>query len=272
MADVRLTPLESELVRASQQAKCSPPCWAYQFAPPIPLVGPLYVPGHGLMVYASAENLTWMHPTKQAGSSRGESFHGDTARVRHQHQYQNPELQDRRFFPDVGMAPVNNGGLLCAAWFVLHHCHGTAPSSPAELLRNIAVANWGKFAVNADKNVDYAGDLRKLRSSVRLVEIELAVLRPKILIMPKTILRHGEVGEAMRGASPETRIVGVVQFNATVVNTHLDQPEFNAGAAELRSRYASTPLAAWMSKLRRVNRDHAWRFLAHLAEELRPAR
>jgi hypothetical protein len=102
-------------------------------------------------------------------------------------------LQKGKLFPDVGIAPINNGGLLCAAWLVLHHCHGTAPSSPAELLRNIAVANWCKFALKAAPVADYARDLERLRCSVRLVEREAMALRPEIAILPKTILPHNEV-------------------------------------------------------------------------------
>jgi len=287
MATVCLTPLQQVLEeRFKQMAGCQPE-WARPYPAPIPLVGRNYIPGRGLMVYASAENLTWMDRDQQHGDPRWASFRADTARVRCQHQYQNPQLQvDRlqvkRFFPDVGMAPVSNGGLLCAAWLVLHHCHGTAPSSPAELLRSIAVANWCKYVMRGRKaagsgqrssrNLDYVRDADKLRESLPYVRIELDVLRPRLVIMPKAICQHPDIYEAMRCASPETTFVGVMQFNATVVNTRLNQPRFDDAAAELRSRYASTPLATWMGELTRVKPDHAWRFLAHLENELRAAR
>jgi len=270
MAAVCLTPLEQVLQDRFRQMAGGPPEWAWPYPAPIPLAGRNYVPGRGLLVYASAENLAWMDRDKQHQKPRRESFGADVVAVRYRHQYENPQLQVERFFPDVGMAPVSNGGLLCAAYFVLDEIEASVPSSPRALLDLIAVANWCKFVMLS--NVDYVRDREKLRKSLPYVTNELEVLRPHLVIMPKTILGDpdNDIYEAMRGASPETTFVGVMQFNAMVVNCHLQR--FDDAAAELGSRYASTPLATWMSKLRRVNRDHAWRFLAHVAEQLREAR
>jgi len=269
MADVRLTALEAELLYQFRLAECSSPSWARPYPPPIPLVGVAYAPGQGLMVYASAENLTWMDRDKKRTSPRWESFCEDTAAVRYWHQYQNQDLQEGKFFPDVGMAPVNNGGLLCAAWLASYHCDGAAPSSPAELLRGIALANWCKLVVDEDRNVDYARDIAKLRFSLRFVEIELTALRPKIVIMPKTILRHGEIRETMQRASPRTRFVGLMQCNARAVNIHLN--DLDEDGQRLRRRYAETPLACWMTHVRRMKLNNAWRFLAHAERELVPS-
>jgi hypothetical protein len=37
--------------------------WAWPFKPPVPLVGRNYKPGKGLLIYASAENLSWLSKT-----------------------------------------------------------------------------------------------------------------------------------------------------------------------------------------------------------------
>jgi len=38
-----------------------PWAWAWPFKPSIPLVGKNYKPGKGLLIYASAENLSWLN-------------------------------------------------------------------------------------------------------------------------------------------------------------------------------------------------------------------
>lgn len=69
----------------------------------------------------------------------------------------------------------------------------------------------------------------------------------------------------MQRASPGTRFVGLMQYNARVVNIRLRR--FDAAGRELQRRYASTSLATWMPHLRLMNPDNAWRFLAHVERE-----
>ena len=264
---VKLTTLEQELLRRFRAAyQGIPPDWAWPYPPPIPLVGSKYAPGRGLLVYASAENLHGLAKRCPPHDPRWCSFSGEAAWVRYRHRYEVAGRQSCGFFPEVGMKPVNDGGLLCAAWFVIACGGQRCPPTPRELLDRIAVTNWCKFVLcNPCRNQDYAGDLQKLAHSRPLVEAELDVLRPRFAIVPKSVfLGHGEVREGMTRASPRTTFIPVMQFNGRVINTHLKRHD--AEGPRLAVEWAGTPLAEWMSQVRNMSRSHAWRFIAHLSE------
>jgi hypothetical protein len=279
MSQPHLSELEAQLLPQFQglfaRAGGQPPCWARRLddgsliPPVLPLVGRRYTCERGLLVYASAENLSWMLKEASLGSPRWASFVSpERAWTRYRDQYENPCLQDDspESFPDVGIQPVSDGGLLCAALMLWTHLGYPQPDSPCSLLEQIAVTNWCKFVVDSPVNKDYAGSLKKLRESLPYVKAELGALKPRVVLLPKVIWRRQSIQEAMHEASPGTRFVGAWQFNARVVNTRLARLEEEG--QELRERYSGSLLASWMQRIRRIPQGNAWRYVAHLERAL----
>jgi hypothetical protein len=171
------------------------------------------------------------------------------------------------FFPDVGIQPVTDGGLFAAALFVSELLDMPSAASPREFLETVAFTNWAKFTVSPVStgrvlNRDYADVGSKLAASVPFVVTELAVLQPGVALVPKAIWQRPLLQAAMRGASPFTRFIPVPQFNATVVNCHLES--FAPSAARLKRRFAGESLAEWMKNLYGFRENHAWRYLGCL--------
>ncbi|MCD6303465.1 MAG: hypothetical protein J7M21_00710 [Planctomycetes bacterium] len=251
------TALAGELVARFQVTHEGRPGWAWPFNPPVPLVGKRYRPGRGLLIYASAENLSWLHdePTPPR-------FKTADAWNRYRIRYEEAGRRSADFFPDVGIAPVNNGGLLVAGLFTATRLGLPVRARPRAFLETIAVSNWCKFVIRSDKNRDYIANVKKLTQSLPYVIGELAVLRPTAVLIPQAVWRHQILQAAMRGASPWTRFLPVPQFNARIVNITLAK-HYRAAQA-LRRRLAGTPLAAWMTHLRGLNERNAWRYLAML--------
>jgi hypothetical protein len=235
------------------------------FSASIPLVGERYVPGRSLMVYASAENLTWM--TSGRPRSHRDHFEGERAYDRYRNQFLDPCLNADRFFPHVGIQPVSNGGLLCAAYHASLNVGLPVEEDPRRFVEHLALTNWGKFTLRSRTNKDYAGDMKELEVSLPLIEVELALLRPGLVLLPRKIWDFRKLRETMQIVAPATRFVPVAQFNAMVVNTHLRRLADRAAA--LQKLHSGGTLAQWMSRLAGMNREHAWRYLVHLEDALR---
>lgn len=246
-----------ELLDHFKRLYTSSPDWAWTFPPSIPFVGQDYCPGEGILVYASAENLSWMYEKETP-----ERFKADQAWDRYRAAYEETGRDSGAFYPDVGIAPVSNGGLLVAARFIAEKIVTTVVASPRRFLETLALSNWAKFTIKSEKNVDYITDTSKTVESFPFVIAELMVLRPAVVLIPKAIWDHPIHRAAMRGASPSTHYLPIPQFNAQVVNCHLTA--FERQATELRGRLAGSPTAAWMAELKNLNLSHAWRYLALL--------
>lgn len=257
-----------ELVARFQRLHTEQPRWAWPYAPSIPFVGDQYRPDDGLLVYASAENFTWMTKKDVAVPER---FTGDGAWDRYRARYVETNGAGSGFFPDIGIQPVTDGGLVAAAWLVATKLGLPTADEPRAFTETAAFTNWAKFTVKSDGagsavNEDYADVQEKLGASLAFVVTELAVLRPKVVLVPKTIWQWPLFQAAMRGASPFTCFVPVPQFNATVVNCHLC--DCDRQGQLLRRKLAGTPLATWMRNLDGFREDCAWRYLACLEKAL----
>ncbi len=255
---------ETELIQTFRQGE-GPPPWAWPIPPSVPLVGERFEPGAALMVYASAENLTWMNSKRPR--SHPHHFEGESAWNRYRNQFEDATLNDGRYFPHVGIQPVSNGGLLCAAYHTSCQLGLPVDDDPRLFIEHISLTNWGKFTVHSERNEDYAGNPHRLERSLALVESELRLLQPGVVLLPQSIWRVRSLRSAMIAAAPKTRFVAAYQFNATVVHTRLGLHA--ESARELQKSRAGTPLAAWMARLNGLNRDHAWRYLVHLDDALR---
>ena len=233
------------------------PKWAWPFHPPIPLVGRNYKPGKGLLIYASAENLSWRNKRDAP-----DCFVTEGAWNRYRVQYEQGDGPPRGFFPDVGIQPVTDGGLFAAGLFVAERAGLPFRRTPRAFLETMAVTNWCKFSIRSANNRDYVNDTKKLTASLPFVVGELALLHPAIVLIPKQLWADVVFRAAMRGASPRSRFLPVPQSNSTVVNCKLVR--FDLAARRLRKRLADTPLHRWMGQLNRMNRDNAWRYIALL--------
>ncbi len=260
-------PLAERLIQRFRATHTMPPEWAWPVAPPIPFVGRNYKPGRGLLVYASAENLTWWNGRDE----RCKYFAEPSAWNRYRLQYTNDVRNSRdQFFPNIGIQPVNDGGLLTAALFVSQLLGLPTAARPRTFLEKIAVSNWCKF-VRRDSR-DYR-DLRRLTPSLSFVVGELAELRPAVVLLAKGgVWSRSVLQAAMRGASPSTLFIPVYQFTPLVVHGRT-LTRYGPAADRLRDRLAGTRLECWMKELSpRLRSDHAWRYLAYLEEALASAR
>jgi len=253
--------LTKELIRRFQATFDQTPEWAWPYYPSIPLIGSGYRSGRSILIYASAENLSWIAKLGQIPPAR---FTTNNAWNRYRVKYEAEGRNSPAFFPDVGIQPVNDGGLLAAGLFIARKLRLACPVRPRRFLEKIAVTNWCKFSIRSDTNHDYISDISRLTPSLPFVVGELAVLRPAVALMPNRVWKHPILSAAMRGASPETRFIPVPQFNTTVVNCHLT--EYDRSARRLQRQSAGTSLAKWMAELRSFTPGNAWRYLAMLNE------
>lgn len=249
--------MQTALIQRFKDTFSGTPKWAWPFKPSIPLVGKNYKPGKGLLIYASAENLSWFNE-----STPPPRFSGNKAWNRYCVVYEQSGRCSNTFFPDVGIQPVTDGGLLAAGLFVAGKYGLPQCTKPRSFLETIAVSNWCKFSIKSASNRDYIYDVKKLTASLPFVVGELVLLRPVVVLIPKPVWRHPILQAAMRGASPKSWFLSVPQFNSTVINCHLGKYEH--AARQLRERLTKTPLGRWMENLHRVNQANAWRYLALL--------
>ena len=247
--------------QALGDASSRAPDWAWDFKPSIPFVGNEFVPGRGILVYASAENLNYVN--SKAAPKR---FRTEAAWNRYRARLDEFGRPADAFFPDVGIQPVSNGGLLAAALFVAGREGYRTTEDPWSFLERLAVSNWCKFSIRADANKDYLGSKAKLAVSLPYVVSELAELRPSLAMIPKAILGHKALESKMKEASPETRFLPVPQFNSTVINCHLGNWEDRG--REIAKQAAGQTLGQWMQRLDGVSKSNAWRYIAWLEERL----
>ena len=253
--------LVGQLIKKFQQLHDEPPEWAWPFPPSIPFVGNEYERGRGLLIYASAENFSWMN--KNEAPAR---FNSEAAWNRYRAAYEEEGRYSSGFFPSVGIQPVTDGGLLAAGLFVADRLGMPTDEMPRTFLETLAVSNWCKFTVESDRNVDYIRNAKKLRESLSFVITELATLRPRIALIPKPVWAKTSLSSAMKNASPNTIFFPIHQFNTTVVNCHLGR--FDTVAQELRRISKGDSLAEWMEHLVGFNIPNAWRYLVFVEKLL----
>ena len=252
-----MNPLANDLIQQFKKTFTGLPQWAWPFKPSIPFIGDNYKPKNGLLIYASAENLSWLN-----NEPPPPFFTNEDVWNRYRIQYEMNGRNSKDFFPYVGIQPVNDGGLFAAGLFVSQKMGLPTVAKPRTFLETISVTNWCKFSVKSANNKDHIYDAKKLTDSLPYVIGELALLRPAVVLIPKPVWVHPVFQPAMKNASPRSIFLPVPQFNATVVNCKLNKCD--RSAIELKNKLADTPLALWMENLKRINRDNAWRYIAKL--------
>ena len=202
--------------------------------PTIPFVGKNY--GNiekKLLLYASAENLTnydgWIDETEKAIN-------------RHRFWFDN--YSKDKFFPNVHIAPINDGALVIAVAYILRLLKIEYEySAPRELLENISFANFSKFTINAKKNVDPAKYPITLASSSNYIEKDLEILKPDIIVMPKSIYKHLKIKKLIKSILPDSLVIPIYQINSRVINGTINIKYSQKNPADIGK------LAEWQSHL-----------------------
>ncbi len=90
------------------------------------------------------------------------------------------------FFPWVHITPVADGSLLTVGRYLLEIFGKEGFSTKSkDFLQQIAVSNYGKFSLTTNK--DYARVPKLLEASHLYVLTDLEVLKPDVVILPKSI-------------------------------------------------------------------------------------
>ena len=176
--------------------------------PTIPFVGKNYFErDKKILIYASAENLS---PYKG---------HLDCdALAKDRHRYYFSKSKDRTF-PFVHIQPMQDGCLMNVLRYVCEKLEIAMPEEPRDFLENIAFANFCKYSIQSGQNVDYASKTQYLEFSIKYVAADLDLLKPNIIIMPRTIFRVEKpfILEHSAGA----QIIPIMQMNARNINCRI---------------------------------------------------
>jgi hypothetical protein len=260
-------PLIRELVHAYRRVYDGPPDWAWAFAPSIPFVGRNYTPTKGLLIYASAENLTWLNDTEPP-----ERFNRPRVWDRYRAVYEEEGRLSGSFFPEVGIAPISNGGLLTSGLYVSQRLLTGTGETPRIFVEEIAFSNWAKFSVKrggngykGTRNMDYISDPTKTKYSLAFVLAELSVLKPAVVLLPQTVWPVYQA--AMRGVSPHSQFLAMPQCNATVLNCHLS--ELDSMGVDLCQQLIGSQIEKWVKHVSSIKPCYLWRYMALLEKKLR---
>ena len=223
--------MEEELLQAYRdifRKKAGEPAWAVHkntqgheeelIHCPIPFVGRKYgAGGVRLLVYGSAENLSDYH-------TAGKTYLDDDSFAIRRHRACFEETRER-FYPQVNLQPISDGGLALAAFYLYRRPAEAEGLAPAEFLERIAFANYCKYTIEIRggagkrQNVDYAGRAAYLRESHLYLERELAILQPDVILLPRSICEADRAFlEAVRGGA---LLAPIYQINARTVNLRI---------------------------------------------------
>ncbi len=188
----------------------------------IPFVGKNYAQqklGRKVLLYASAENLVGYGPSivelvKDSGMTRCRDFFNGS----------------NEFFPNIHIQPINDGGLLVAAYQILKRFVGEWFSeeyeemSPRDFLECVCCANYGKFSLHSEdgKNVDYGNraGMDVLEACHEYIRADIEVLKPDIIILPAGIYHAAKQKEFLLDVAEgkDIKFIPIYQINARVVN------------------------------------------------------
>ena len=182
-----LNKIEKEVLSKYKEVfgKTEYPDWSWELPPSIPMVGNAYKDADcKCLVYGSVENLSYLNNNNQQALKDWKS-RGEKPFYRHRYCF---EGDQKSFFPDVHLQPISDGSLLLAARYILSLLkHDSFSSIPCEFLNEIAIGNFGKFAIKGPNNQDYASNKGFLLKSIEYIKADVETLQPDIIILPRTI-------------------------------------------------------------------------------------
>lgn len=193
--------------------------------PAIPFVGTHYGRNNlgKVLVYGSSENLNFKFDKEAMEPTRNRTEYSRWRTGEHKGQVQSKG----NWFPWVHMTPVSDGTLLTAARYLIQLFEKPGFFlTPAEFIEQIAVCNYGKFSLNGNRNRDYASSPKPLAVSDDYVKVDLRILRPDIIIVPRSIHRHAlhrilSDHDTITVPHAQPTIWGIYQTNRRVINTHI---------------------------------------------------
>lgn len=197
----------------------------------IPFVGHNYfLQSKKIFVYASAENLS-TYDLKHLDHWKG-NWLDDNAQAENRHRKCFSEFDLEEFFPHVHIAPMNNGCLATAVYYLAHKLGMVGEMCPREFYETISIANYGKYSIETEQqraerlsiaghdlaksNIDYASNLSLLESSHPFIKADLENLQPDIIILPASVYKADrEFIDAYKG---NALIIPIYQMNVSVIN------------------------------------------------------
>lgn len=197
----------------------------------IPFVGHNYfLQTKKIFVYASAENLS-TYDQKHLDHWEG-SWLDDNAQAENRHRKCFNEFNLKEFFPHVHIAPMNNGCLATAVYYLAYKMGNVGEICPREFYETIAFANYGKFSIEteqqhaerhnaagadlAKRNIDYASNLSLLEASHPFIKADLENLQPDIIILPASVYKADrKFIDTYKG---NAQIIPIYQMNVSVIN------------------------------------------------------
>lgn len=162
----------------------------FKLRPAIPFIGKNYQDTDPkILSYASAENLSYAYDENlQPNDSKIHQLESEEQFNRSRYFY---NQYKGYFFPYVHMEPFNKGSQLLITRHIISKL-GYADkfdNNPYGFIEQISVANPGKFSIASKKNTDYASDVKKISFSIDYIKEDFAHLKPKIVIIPKTVFK-----------------------------------------------------------------------------------
>jgi len=182
--------------------------------PAIPFLGKNYA-NTRLLLYASAENLVgyngYLDPDLKAINRRRDFYNGSL---------RDYEENNKPFFPEVHIAPVEDGSLIIVSAYILKLLGVKLDySNPYNYLENIAIDNFCKFSIDRKKsNKDYAGNFEYIKYSLNYIKADLKILKPDIVIMPKVIYGTGSIKQLFKEIVPDCKVIPIYQINSRNIN------------------------------------------------------
>jgi len=214
--------------------------------PAIPFVGDHYGSDGRprVLVYGSAENLTHLSGADEAKRWAPMDRNRKVFERWRQKDFDKEKQSLDNWFPRLHITPISDGTLLTVARYLLEVFGKTGFSTnPGEFIQQIAVGNYGKFSLTGKGNVDYASKPDLLAASHGYVLADMEVLKPEVVIVPKTIhwsgfkeLMNGHVGHRPK------QVWRIYQTNGRVIRTTIQKQLKN------NSGHANKGRPAWVTE------------------------
>lgn len=236
-------------------SKSEQPDWAVEnkingekVTPSIPFVGKSYNHVRNkILVYASAENLTYY----EYGNSSNNLLESEMSWNRRRHSL---DRNKGDFFPNVHMAPINNGGLISAVAYICHKYNLLdVPESPHDFIESLSVDNLCKYSIktignSSTKNIDYINDPDKLNFSLRYIESDLEILKPDYIFIPYSAYNVGQIKNVVSAQLPDCVVIPLYQLTSTVVNCHIS-PKFSEDKVLKMKNSTPSEIQCWVDNV-----------------------
>ena len=256
----------------------TPPDWAVQnrqtkekIYPATPFVGQEYFNSDcRILLYASAENLTYY----EENSNKNPLLETEEAWLRRRISFE--RNKDCRF-PNIHMAPINNGGLLSSVAVLAEALSLIkVDSDPYRFIERLSIDNFAKFSQISSPgkkskhlNPDYIDNEDMLSHSFPYIKIDLSTLKPDCIILPKKAFGVKAVQNIFKKFCPSSKIIPIYQLTATVVNCTIAK-QVSEDEMELRKTEISQKIQEWVKgiRIKGMKKDGMYYFFEHMMQQV----